>query len=378
MNTKSKSTYQLTVKSPGRANIIGEHIDYCGAEVLPFAVEESLFMYSSRIENPVWNIHAMDLNKHCTIQIHQLSSYKSDSSFAQFFVQVLIAFSQRKINISGLNIAFESQIPMGAGMSSSSALTCAIVKSANEHFDLELSDIDIVMIASEAENGTGVNGGKMDQYTIVHGMKTHVVALDCQTLTHTLIPFRIPYYSFYLLQSGVQHELVNSPYNARRNDIVLGLDWIRKNINPSKNYKNITESDIEALSRSYPLSAQRLTHTITEIARVAKAKAAIFDNDARVLGDLMTQTHLSLKNNYEVSCEEIDFLIEGLLQYDEVLGARIMGGGFGGSIILLAKSDLKESHFQTLNEAYQLKYNYSIMLSKTNQGKGIEVVENGL
>lgn len=368
--------YILTVKAPGRANIIGEHIDYCGATVLPFAIAESLYLHSSPNDKNIWKIEALDIHESLIIDLIMIDDIgithtSPVQSWSRFFFGVIHCLRNKGLQFGGLDIAFESNIPIGAGMSSSSALTCAIIKSVDKHFDLKLSPLDIVNLASEAENGTGINGGKMDQYTIVHAMPAQILQFDCAQMEHKFIPLDFKNHSFFLLQSGVQHELVNSPYNQRRQDIADGLAWIQSQLDPDKTYLNLSINDLKLLQAQLPISAKRLKHTITEIARVDAAIQAIVHQDVTTLGRLLTETHYSLRDQYDVSCEEIDFLVNRLLQYPAVLGARIMGGGFGGSIILLADKHLSIQNLSSLRQSYKSQYGIEIELLRIHPEQGM-------
>ena len=194
----------------------------------------------------------------------------------------------------------------------------------------------MVDIASQAEHGMGIHGGIMDQYTILHGHKDKALIIDCDKETHTLIDLSTMTYKWLLFNTNVKHNLVNTPYNNRRSQVEDALSIIKERTKSNKHFTDITESDI-ALLNDNPLLQKRITHIYTEIKRVEEAKQSILNNNFHTLGQILNASHQSLSQDYEVSCSELDFVCKVLEENDQVLGCRMMGGGFGGSVIALVQ-----------------------------------------
>jgi len=317
------------VKAPGRANIIGEHIDYCEGMVLPFAIEQSMYFVTKRHASDLVVINSEDYQS--TWQEGQATS----DSWMGYIQQVLVVVRKNNLLVTGCEVYITSDIPIGAGVSSSSALCCGFLYVLNEINKWQLGKNELIAMASEAEYGLGLRGGKMDQYSIFYGEEGSAVLLDCRDHTYRLIEIDQAVFQFVLLDSGVQHSLVHSDYNSRRDEVERALAQVRE-VEQEAGYRSITSRHIDLLAE-HSVERKRLRHVYSEINRVGLAVAAIEQKDPIGLGQLFFKSHYSLRDDYEVSCPEIDWLIAYLEQDRGIYGARMMGGGFGGSVICLVK-----------------------------------------
>jgi len=356
----------ITLRVPGRANIIGEHIDYCGGKVLPFAIEQSMYIVAKRRDDGLVNVDAIDVSEQTKIVLGEQIEM---SGWASYFNQV-IRIIEQKHKIGGLDIYFNSDIPIGAGVSSSSAICVGVITIFNGVFNLEISNEEIIDIALQAEHGMGIRGGIMDQYTMIHSKENQALLLDCEIGSHSYIDMTDNPYKWILLNTNVKHDLSNTPYNKRRSQVEEALILINEIKESNHTFKTINDSDIDLL-HNRPLLQLRIGHVHNEMKRVEKAVTYIKRKDYQKLGDLLNQSHHSLSNYYDVSCPELNYICNQLGDDNQVLGARMMGGGFGGSVIALVKDGFEGSK---VAEDYKIKFGIELDVFSVFPSAGIEIM----
>ena len=363
---------EYVVRAPGRANIIGEHVDYCGGLVLPFAIEQSMYFCLRSNESQVINYHSIDFDDTYTIKDDILNS---DKEWCKYFNELIKVFKQRGVNITGIDIAFGSDIPIGGGVSSSSALCCGLLKVLDLKFNLYLSTQDMIDLAAAAEHGIGLKGGEMDQTSILLGRQDHAILLDCESNSYDYIELSFENQSFMLFDTNVKHSLVDSQYNNRRDQAEEALTLVKRTHGEGCTFRNITEEQIAFLHSTNPLCYQRIKHVVTEIRRVEDAVEAIKIKNPSTLGKLMNKSHASLTDDYEVSCDESDFLADKLQSFEEVLGARMMGGGFGGNVIALIKEEISTEKLNCLKQEYFDTFGIEMRTLKVRASDGVSVLK---
>ena len=353
----------VQVSSPGRANIIGEHTDYNDGYVLPFAINKRIYFAAGPNRDNCFKIYSANLNKEVTIYPNQ----HWDKGFARFFSSVIITLSKYGHQLSGLNIVFGGDLPIGGGMSSSSSIACGFIALLDSQFSLGLSKEDIVNLAVEAEHGVGVEGGKMDQYSIVYGQKEKAILLDCLKSTATFIDLDLGSYIFCLFDTNVSHNLEATEYNTRSRTCMKALSKLKSEFGEVSSFRDVTPSHLTVLS---DLEKQRVSHVIAENQRVLDTVKAFDKGDLVRVGMFLDQSHHSLRDQYEVSCPELDFLQKLLSQHEQVLGARMMGGGFGGSVITLLKTESLKEISLNLERSYKDKFDkvLDVYLIKPEEG----------
>jgi galactokinase len=356
----------IIIQVPGRANIIGEHIDYCGAAVLPFAIEQSMYFIAKKRSDSVIHISALDMEESFCFSLEDDLNLSGWQSYVYNVIKIIGA----DYNLSGADIFFNSEIPIGAGVSSSSALCVGMIYIIDQMLRLNLPKNLMVDIASQAEHGMGIRGGIMDQYTILYGQKDKALLIDCHNQSHTFVDLSAIKQHWILFNTNVKHNLVDTPYNDRRSQVEEALHLINKRTNSKKQFTDVTESDI-ALLDDNPLLQKRLRHICTEIQRVEKAKQSIENNDIITLGQLLNDSHRSLSNDYEVSCEELDFICKVLIKNEKVLGCRMMGGGFGGSVIALVEENFNPEH---ILYKYKRQFNLIADMFEVRSCDGVKVL----
>lgn len=359
----------IMIFSPGRINIIGEHTDYNDGFVFPAAVNKGIVAAIGKSNSETSTAYAVDNEEIIEFSINNVKPYPQ-GSWQNYILGVVAEIQNRSKTIGDFNIAFGGDIPAGAGMSSSAALENSVVFGLNEIFNLGLSREEMILISQKAEhNYVGVKCGIMDQYASMFGIKNNALLLDCRTIKSK--PFEINFkdHELLLINTNVKHSLSDSAYNDRRSvcESIAGMLQV-------KALRDATEFDLETIKESItPENYQKALYVIQENERVIKASKAIEAGDLETLGKLIYESHAGLQHQYKVSCEELDFLVEQAKLNGHVLGARMMGGGFGGCTINLIAKSATESFKKAVSEAYKNKFNKecSLYFVELSDGTGL-------
>ncbi|UKM64380.1 galactokinase [Flavobacteriaceae bacterium GSB9] len=349
---KHFKTDPILIFSPGRINIIGEHTDYNDGFVFPAAVDKGIAAAIQKSDDDKSVAYALDLESEIEFNLKKLKPSK-EGSWENYVFGVVAEIQNRNKIVGNFNIMFKGNIPGGAGMSSSAALENSVVFGLNELFDLELSKEEMILISQKAEhNYVGVKCGIMDQYASMFGIKNNALLLDCRTVESK--PYEIDFkdHQLMLINTNVKHSLSDSAYNDRRSACENIAELLR-----IKALRDASESDLEKIKNQVtPENFQKALFVIQENDRALKASKAIEDNDLDTLGKLIYASHNGLSNQYKVSCEELDFLVDQAKTNSKVLGARMMGGGFGGCTINLIAKDEAENFAETTSKAYKKQF----------------------
>lgn len=362
---------EYTFLSPGRINIIGEHVDYNDGFVLPAAINKYICFAISPNKNTECAIIAKDLNEVSKFDLTE-EIKPVDAMWMNYILGVVSQLKENKLPLRGFNLVFSSSIPMGSGLSSSAALECGIAYALNKMFHLDLTKEEIALIGQKSEHTfVGVNCGIMDQFASVFGKKNNVIQLDCTTLEHKYHKADFKNYSLLLLDSNVKHTHLTSGYNIRRKEVESGLTIIKQHFPEVKTFRNCTEAMVLELKDQLGETIfKRCSFVVKEIQRVHDAVSALRQMNFKELGKLMSLTHQGLSEEYEVSCEEIDFLIENVQSEKSVLGARMMGGGFGGCSINLIEKGHEKELVERISKLYKEKFGIQLKSYKVKISKG--------
>ena len=360
----------LLIFSPGRINIIGEHTDYNGGYVFPAAVDKGIAAAIQKSDKGKSTAVALDLNSKVEFDLNNLKPSKQ-GSWENYVFGVVAEIQNRNKVVGDFNIVFKGNISGGAGMSSSAALENSVVFGLNKLFDLGLTKTEMILISQQAEhNYVGVKCGIMDQYASMFGIKDHAILLDCRSLKSK--PYKIDFknHQLMLINTNVKHSLSDSAYNDRRS----ACENIAKLLEV-ETLRDATEEDLEKIiNKVTPENYQKALYVIQEIIRTKKAAKAIENNDLEKLGALIYASHNGLQHQYKVSCNELDFLVDQAKKNKYVLGARMMGGGFGGCTInLIARNKVKD-FAASASKAYKNKFNKecSVYFIELSQGTHTE------
>ena len=357
--------------SPGRINIIGEHVDYNDGFVLPAAINKYICFAISKNENSECTLVAKDLNEIYQFDLNE-TLQPIDKMWVNYILGVLHQLKEKGFQFNGFTIVFSSTVPIGAGLSSSAALECGMAYAMNKIYDLKLSKEEIALIGQKAEHTfAGVNCGIMDQFASVFGKKNNVIKLDCTTLEYEYHKASFKEYQLVLFDSCVKHTHLTSGYNDRRNEVEQGLSIIKTHYPEVTSFRNCTEKMVLSLKNKLgEIIFNRCLFVVQEIERVALAVKALSEGNMEQLGNLMTKTHYGLSELYEVSCPEMDFLVRETNTFSDIIGARMMGGGFGGCTINLVKKENIDAVIEKMKQAYKTKYKIDLKSYKIKIAKG--------
>ncbi|KQB37034.1 Galactokinase [Flavobacterium daejeonense] len=340
------------VLSPGRINIIGEHIDYNDGYVLPAAIDKIICFAFAKNNSNTSRVVALDLNDEFEIDV--TAEVSLDKNEWTNYIRGII--NQLKINgfqFEGVNCVFSSNIPVGSGLSSSAALECGFLFGMNDLFNLNIKPIDIALLGQKSEHWVGIKCGIMDQFSSVMGQEDKVIKIDCRTLEYTYHDANFADYSLILFDSNVKHSLMTSAYNERRQQCEEGIAIVKANFPEIKSFRDCTEQTIIDLKDKMSHDVfRRSLFVVKEINRVIQACEALDNGNIEFLGELMFATHDGLSKDYEVSCEELDLLVDLAKKETAVIGSRLMGGGFGGCTINL----VKKGHEQEIKDKFSKLY----------------------
>lgn len=362
-------TEPLMVFSPGRINIIGEHTDYNEGFVFPAAINKGIVAAIQKSDSKTSIAYAVDKEEQIVFSLDKLKP-SPEGNWENYVFGVVSEIQNRSKTIGDFNFAFGGDIPGGAGMSSSAALENSVVFGLNELFELGLTKEEMILISQKAEhNYVGVKCGIMDQYASMFGIENNALMLDCRTVRS--IPYEINFkdHQLILINTNVKHSLSDSAYNDRRS----ACESVAEMLNV-KALRDATEYDLETIrdkvtSENY----QKALYIIQENNRVIKASKAIETGNLQALGALIYASHNGLQHQYKVSCDELDFLVAQAKDNKHVLGARMMGGGFGGCTINLVSKGHSQVFTSKVSKAFKDKFNKdcSVYYVELSNGTGI-------
>lgn len=348
---------KLIVKSPGRINLIGEHTDYNDGFVLPTAIDKVItFTFTKNDSNHLFEVSSKDLGKSFQGDLRKVEPLAV--GWENYVLGVIAGLLQRSDKLRGFSCTLESDIPIGSGVSSSAALECGIAVGLNELFQLGLDPISLVKLSQKAEHEyVGAQCGIMDQFTSVMSKAGHVILLDCRSLDFSYVPLKPEKYCFLLVNSHVHHSLASTEYNTRRQECSEAVAIIRKSYPEVSSLRDVTRTKLEEQKNVLTDTLYRRSKfVVEENQRVLDAEVALRRGDLPTLGDLLYQSHVGLRDEYEVSCPEIDYLVDFTRDYPEVLGSRIMGGGFGGCSLNLVHEKAVSNLVDRLAPSYNQKF----------------------
>lgn len=327
----------LLVRSPGRVNLIGEHTDYNLGFALLGAVDRAIRFAAKPRRDRLCRLYSEDTGTSLTVDLTGLS--RSRVHWANYLLGIISEMTEDGIEVPGVDCVFGGNIPIGSGLSSSAALECGFAFALNVLFDLKLSRAALAILGQRAENRfVGVACGVMDQFASVLGQKDRLICLDCRTLTFSCIPFDDRGVRLVLCDTQVRRSLAESEYNARRAQCGSGISVLARVFPGVQSLRDATPDMIEEIRDLLsPEVYRRCRYVVGEIHRVLKACELLQYGDMEGVGALMNRTHEGLRDDYEVSCRELDILAEEATRVPGVLGSRMMGAGFGGCTINLVR-----------------------------------------
>lgn len=361
--------------SPGRVNLIGEHTDYNGGHVFPCALTLGTYGAARKREDNKIHFYSMNLNSFGVVEasLDDLTN-KKEYNWANYPLGVVWAFKEKGHTItSGFDMVIWGNIPNGSGLSSSASLEVLTGVILTDLFEIkDLSITDLALIGQYSENNfNGCNCGIMDQFAVAMGKKDHAIFLDTSDLSYEYAPCILDGAKIVITNSKVKHSLVDSAYNDRRNECAAALKALQSELDIQA-LGDLTPEEFEAHKSLIKdeIQLQRAKHAVYENQRTIDAVTALKAGDIERFGKLMNQSHISLRDDYDVSCEEIDILVDLAWKIPGVLGSRITGGGFGGCTVSIVKDESVDTFIETIGKTYLEKVGHEAEFYTVDIGDG--------
>lgn len=344
-------------RAPGRVNLIGEHTDYNEGFVLPFAIDrETIAAAAPRADDQV-NVYAVDVDESATFRL-SAPPVRLRRNWLDYVEGTLRSLAERSPGSRGIDLAFSSTVPIGGGLSSSAALEVAVGRAFLSVNNLEVSAKDLAFAAQRAEHEyVGIRSGIMDQFTSVFGRAGSAMLLDCRSLEIQHVPLAFSDAMIVVCDSRVKHELASSEYNTRRRECELGVELLRAELSEIKSLRDVTSADLDKYGGDLPENVRRrCRHVVDENARTLKAAEECERGNLKLVGELMAASHVSLRDDYEVSSPELDLLVETAMAMDGVFGSRMTGGGFGGCTVSILRREAFEMFRKRIINRYKTTF----------------------
>lgn len=365
----------LIVRSPGRINLIGEHTDYNEGFVLPAAIDKEIYLAFSKSEGDTCSIYSYDYQEMKTFSLLNLTP--EPQGWINYITGVVAQLHAASHPIGAFNCVFGGNIPIGAGLSSSAALENGVCFGLSTLFDLKLDRLSMVKYSLKAEHEfAGVACGIMDQFASMMGKASHAIQLDCRNLAYNYFPLDLGEYQLILCDTKVEHALADSEYNQRRRECEMGVAAVKNYFTGINSLRDVSFEMLDTVKVELPSAVyDRCSYVLEENERLLMGCRLLESGDVVGFGKLMYGSHDGLSKKYEVSCAELDFLVEFTRGRDEVVGARMMGGGFGGCTINLVKKDGKTQLINDIRAAFRERFRRFPEVYEVNITDGTSLLE---
>ena len=351
----------LLVRSPGRINLIGEHTDYNSGFVMPAAIDREIIFAVGFSKTTTSSLYSLKHEQ--TVQFDVANPVRlEEPRWPNYLLGVARQLVDKGYPLKPFDCIVDGDVPEGAGLSSSAALECGFVFALNHLHSLAIPKLEMIHMAQWAEhNFVGVKCGIMDQFASMMGAAGNAFVLDCRSLSYSYFPFALDEYTIVLCDSMVKHSLADSAYNERREECEMGISILRRHYPDVTSLRDVTLEMLERHRREFPGKVhRRCGYVVRENKRVLAAADDLRKGDLTAFGNRLYASHDGLSNDYEVSCAELDFLVAGARAFDGVLGARMMGGGFGGCTINIVQKTVVESFISTLSMKYKESFQFEM------------------
>ncbi|MEM8586055.1 MAG: galactokinase [Bacteroidota bacterium] len=366
--------WDFFVRSPGRINLIGEHLDYNGGSVLPAAIDLAIYFAVRKREVPNIQLHALDLGQ--SVMIVPTQDQPSGIQWADYLLGICREFRLLGHTIPPLEIALGGDLPSGAGVSSSAALEGGMAFLLNEVLQAELDRMQLARLCQRSSNHfLGIPTGIMDQFASLHGQAGKALLLDTATMKYEEIPANLPGYSWVLINSMIKHDISAGEYKERVDECQMALQMIQQKFPDCKYLAQASPGKIKSVDKLAPNCRDRAMYVAHEQYRVADAAKILQEDHPVRIGQLLNSTHKGLRDQYEVSCEEVDFLQSFAEAHEGVKGSRIMGGGFGGCTLNLVSDEQVNFFVEDVKRAYLWKYKIEAQAIPVRIANGTELIE---
>ncbi len=341
------------VRAPGRVNLIGEHTDYNDGFVFPVAIDRDIMVACRPRDDKLVRVYSLDFGAMVEFSLNDIN-YDSENKWSNYPRGVARFLQEGDYELRGLDAVITGNVPQEAGLSSSAAMEVAMAMAFERVSGLEIDPVEMALICQKAENQfVGVNCGIMDQFISRMGKKDHALLLDCRKLEFELVPLHLEGISIVICNTNVKRGLVDSEYNERRSECERGVRRLEEFLPGITALRDVDIADFEKYKHHLPLiTEKRCGYVIKEDDRVLQSVHALEENDLVRFGVLMNESHIGLRDEYEVSCPELDAMVEIAWSADGVLGSRMTGAGFGGCTVTLITEDDVEQLIEKVNKEY--------------------------
>ncbi len=379
MEVFGKEHSPRTYASPGRVNLIGEHTDYNGGHVFPCALSFNTYVLIAKREDTKVRLYSANFQDKAVVETDlQHIVYDKKQDWANYPLGVLSVLLKREYPIhNGFDVLFWGDIPQGAGLSSSASIEVATAYALSSLFDLRIPNFELSKIGQEAENKfVGMNCGIMDQFASAMGKENHAILLDCNTLNYRYAPLDLNGVSILLCNTNKPHNLIESKYNERRSQCEHALQQLQTKLS-IKALGELTEEEFETHQEiiTDPIERKRAKHAVYENQRALIAVQKLQEGNLQEFGKLMNASHVSLRDDYEVTGVELDTMASAAWEQEGVLGARMTGGGFGGCVVALVKNENVENFKANVARIYQAKTGYKPDFYVASAGAGAREIK---
>ncbi len=365
----------IITRSPGRINIIGEHTDYNLGYVLPAAINRHIYFAFAPNNEDYYNLYAADYDQ--TVSCKKNDLHKFEEKWPDYVIGVIDQFQKKEKDVPGFNAFIHGDIPLGAGLSSSAALECATAFALNLKYRFGLDREDLALLCQKAEHVfAGVNCGIMDQFASVFGQKNLGILLDCRSMNFEYYPVELSQHNIILCDTKVKHALASTEYNQRRRECEEGVKILKKYGRHVESLRDVDLPMLEAVKDKMPQAIfNRCKYVIEENERVHKTSFHLKKNQMKEVGNLLYESHTGLSELYQVSCEELDYLVNLTKELNYVAGARMMGGGFGGCTINLVEKSKSQAFKKHMQSRYWEAYNKEPEIIDIELSTGTEIIK---
>ena len=367
----------VSVRGPGRVNLIGEHTDYNDGFVLPCAIDYETVVTGRRRDDRLVRVIAADYDDaEDSFDLDAEIKLHDDAIWASYVRGVVKHLLARGLQLPGADLVISGNVPQGAGLSSSAALEVATAVALKQLLGFSLAGPPLAKLCQHAENDfVGMQCGIMDQCISLMGKAAHALLIDCRSLSHELVPLALGEHVVAICHSGVKHALVDSEYNKRRAECAAGVEVIRRRFPEVRALRDVTPAQLATCAAELdPVVLRRCRHVVGECARTLESAAALRAGDLVRFGQLMNASHDSLRDDYAVSCKEVDLLVDLARELPGVLGARITGGGFGGCTVNLCPASAVQRFREEVLSRYQARTGIAARLFVSSAADGAHVV----
>lgn len=367
----------LAIRAPGRINLIGEHTDYNEGFVMPAAIDYGTFFALAPAQEGKTEIFSLKYTEVHTVELNNEIKPVKKPVWVNYLLGVIHQLKEAGHVLKPFKCVFGGNIPIGSGLSSSASLECGFAFALNELNKLVIDKQKLIQMAQWSEhNFVGVKCGIMDMFASMMGKEGSVILLDCRSLEYSYSPLKLSGYAIVLCDTKVKHALVDSDYNTRRQECERGIEVLKKHYPDVNSLRDVNEQMLHKHKNEFKgKEFNRCLYVVQEIERVQAANRDLNNNNLEVFGAKMFETHTGLSELYEVSCEELDFFVIVARNHKGVIGARMMGGGFGGCTINIVKKDAIAEFVSALTKSYQATFSLEAAIYHVNIENGVSILE---